>query len=109
MKRRYVLFHKFISVFMRGAQGGGYGRAFLPLFLVFSCVTAFVFAALFHFLGALGACAAAATLFALALAHFDAYESEQSQIECPPSPTQPAAIAHRKKKSHTYPGEQAAS
>ena len=96
VKKTSSLFDKVISAFMRGAEGGGYGKWAAPLFLGIACLVAFTFAALFHFLGALGACATAAVLAALALAHFDAEESEQP---AEPAEAEPLPATRRRKNN----------
>ncbi len=97
MKQRYVVFDQIITGFMRGAEGGGYGKCAFLLFLAFGILIALAFAALFHFIGALGACAVAAVLAALALAHFDAYESEQAFKSCEERSEGKSDLRRRKK------------
>lgn len=105
MKKTTSILDKVINAFMRGAEGGGYGKWAVPLFLGGSCLVAFAFAALFHFLGALGACATAAVLATLALAHFDAEESERP-TEALESESRPAT-RHRKNNIIPFPKEKA--
>lgn len=97
MKKRYSILHKLLESFLRGAQGGGYGKRGILLFFSFCCLIPLLFAAFFHFLGAFWSCTIAAVLAALALAHFDAYESETPSESQAPACRESACLAHSKK------------
>ena len=95
MKKRYVILHGLLENFLCGAQGGSYGKGAFFLFFAFCCLVPLVFAGLFHFLGAFWSWAIAAVLAALALAHFDAYESEYpAKSEMPAC--KPSCLSRRK-------------
>lgn len=98
MKKRYFILHQLLEKFLCGAQGGSYGKRTLPLVLGLLCSVPLVFAALFHFLGAFWGCATAAVLAALALAHFDAYESEYPAEPEAPACQKPACVPYRKQR-----------
>ena len=51
MKKRYSVLHRLLESFLRGAQGGRYGRG-AAFFCLGCCLVPLVFAGLFHFFGA---------------------------------------------------------
>ena len=97
MKKRYSILHKLLEGFLRGAQGGSYGKKGILLFFGFCCLIPLLFAAFFHLFGAFWSCTIAAVSAALALAHFDAYESEIPAEPQAPACRESACLAHPKK------------
>ena len=97
MKKRYVILHRLLENFLCGAQGGSYGKGAFFLFFAFCCLVPLVFAGLFHFWGAFWGWAIAAALAALALAHFDAYESEY--------PAEPETSVRKKSARFSHSGK----
>ncbi len=96
VKKQALFFDKVISAFMRGAEGGGYGKWAAPLFFRHCLPRRIYICRSVSFLGALGACATAAVLAALALAHFDAEESEQP---AEPAEAEPLPATRRRKNN----------
>ncbi len=96
MKKRYSVLHRLLESFLRGAQGGRYGRG-AAFFCLGCCLVPLVFAGLFHFFGAFWGWAIAAVLAALALAHFDAYESEY--------PAEPETFVRKKSARFSHSGK----